>query len=268
MKRFAAILFIISQVSLRIPAQGNLSVSPTRLTINEKDYTNTVTINNTGNDSAFYEISFTEFRMTEEGKLEKCATEDSMLRFASPYLQIFPREIDLAPGETQTIMVRFKPGPKLSPGEYRSHLYFKPIKRHTPKEAEIQRSGFRIIPLLGITIPVLLRTGETWSEAKITELKYSSQNDSAWWINFGIERRGNISLYGDAEVFYSPFFGTEYPVGSVKGIAAYTNLSVRKVAIRISPPAGMTFRSGEFIVRYTDPTGRKRVLAERKTKVL
>jgi hypothetical protein len=81
-------------------------------------------------------------------------------------------------------------------------------------------------------------------------------------------RGGNISLYGDAEVIYSPFFGVEYSVGSIKGIAAYTNISVRKVVMRLTPPPGVVFRSGGFVARYTDPRQRNKIIAEQKISLV
>jgi hypothetical protein len=267
-KKSALHLILLYLTPLLSFSQGSLSVSPTRLILNDKEYTNSVTILNTGKDSAFYEVQFVEFRMTQEGKLEKSTPEDSTLLVASPYLQVYPREIALAPDETQTVMVRYRINNNLKMGEYRSHIYFKVNSRPTkPTENNSQQSGFKITPLIGITIPVILRIGNSSSTAEIANLSCSKQPDSTLWANFDIIRNGNASLYGDAEVFYSPFFGTEYPLGNLKGIAAYTNITVRKVAIRLTQPEGIEFRSGHFIARYTDPINRKTILAEQKIKV-
>ncbi len=268
MKQLYITIFILGTVLMHAYTQGSVSVSPTRIMLNEDESTNTITLTNTGTDSAFYEVSFVEFKMNNEGRLEKCPPNDSSIQIASPYLQVYPREIDLAPNETQTIMVRYRTNPNLRQGEYRSHIYFRVIDKSNTSNIQTQQSGFKITPLIGITIPAILRLGNTYTTATIQNLNCSKQPDSTLWANFDIIRTGNASLYGDAEVIYSPVFGTEYLIGHLKGIAAYTNISVRKVTIRLTQPEGIIFRSGHFIARYTDPNNRKRILAEQKIKVL
>ena len=86
-------------------AQGDLLIFPKRVVFEGKKNVEQLTLANTGKDTATYNISFLEYRMTEEGQFEALIEPDSGQNFATSYLRVFPRKVVLAPNESQTVKV-------------------------------------------------------------------------------------------------------------------------------------------------------------------
>ena len=140
----------------------------------------TLNLVNMGKDTATYSISFVQYNMKEDGSFVIIEKPDSGQMFADPYLRIFPRKVTLAPGEPQVIMLQCRRKTDMPAGEYRSHLYFRAEKNYKPlgmKNAADDTAllSVQLIPVYGIRIPVIIRSGAVNVNATLSDLKLDIQ---------------------------------------------------------------------------------------------
>ena len=258
-------LISILGFSFQSVAQGNLLITPMRIVFDGNKQKNELNLMNIGTDTATYSVSFRNYNMTEKGNLELIETPDTTQMFAEPYLRIFPRQVTLAPGETQVIMLQCRRKPNMKAGEYRSHLWFRSEKNNEPlkKKAPLLDSNqlsVTITPIFGITIPIIIRSGAVNVSSTLSDLKLETKQDTIQYLKLTINRTGNISIYGDFVIEYIPVQGKPYQIATVKGVGVYTNINKREVSIRLNRVHGMPFNNGKLKVRYTSPDDAKYVV--------
>ena len=122
-------------------AQGNLLLTPRRIVFEGNMRSIDLNLANVGNDTATYAISIVQIRMTEEGNFETITEPDNGQKFASQNLRFFPRSVTLGPNEAQTAKVQLVRANQLTPGEYRSHFYFRAVPVEKPLGKPIGRDG-------------------------------------------------------------------------------------------------------------------------------
>jgi hypothetical protein len=210
---------------------------------------------NTGRDTARYNISFIQYRMTEEGAFEEITEPDPGQFFADRHLRFFPRSVTLAPNEAQTVRMQVIGRERLDPGEYRSHVYFRAVPNQVALgEEDPNRDttsvSVRLIPIFGITIPVIIRVGEPTTEVYISDLALEKPEEGAPQLQFTFNRSGNMSVYGDLTVTHVSPGGTETIVGIVNGIAVYTPNAIRKFRLELNPQEGVDLGSGKLMITY------------------
>ena len=247
-------------------AQGDLLIFPKRLVFDGKNQVEKLILSNTGKDSAVYNISFSQRKMNEFGKLEVISEPDSGQYFATPYLRVYPRQVILAPNETQIVKVQVINTNKIEEGEYRSHLYFRPEKNNDPlgQEKEVVDStvlSVKLVAIFGISIPIIIDKGISNTLTSISELSFTDEDSKAYFLNFTINRSGNMSTYGDISIYYISKDNASYEVGKVSGVAVYTPGTIRKVKMQMQKPEGQNFSDGKLKVVYTMSES-KEVIAE------
>ena len=108
-------------------AQGNLLITPRRVVFDGTRRVMELNLANTGIDTARYSISLLHYRMNENGTFTEITEPDPGQNFADKNIRFFPRSVTLGPNEAQSIRMQVVNQDKLSPGEYRSHVYFRSI---------------------------------------------------------------------------------------------------------------------------------------------
>lgn len=249
---------------------GDLMVTPTRIVLEGRERTAEVTLLNQGTERATYRITFRRMRMTETGKLEEITDTAPEGMYADEFVRYSPRQVDLQPGESQVVRLLVRKPPDLRPGEYRSHLLFRAVP---PEDAgadieQLQGEGdgisIRLIPVFGISIPVIVRHGALEAAANVTDIVVhpaSSPGESPM-LDAIIERMGDESLYGDLQVEFMRDSGGKVEVGQLRGVAVYTPLGYRLVQMKLSPPEGVQLRGGHLRVAYHASDDSETVLAE------
>lgn len=271
-KLLALILILFVSLSVSTFAQGDLLVNPNRVVFEGRKNKETLSLINTGKETTTYSVSFVQRRMNEDGSFSIIETPDKGQPFADPYLRIYPRQITLAPGEAQVIMLQFKRRPAMQDGEYRSHLYFRSEKDYTPlgsdKKDTLKTLAVEIIPIYGISIPVIIRTGEAYATASISNLKLVNLEQEKK-VTFLLNRTGPSSLYGNFTVEYIPNQGDPVIIGIVNGVAVYTNLNKRFMTINLNPTQEIDLKIGTIRVKYTSRVEAKKykVFAEAELKL-
>ncbi|HOO69962.1 MAG TPA: hypothetical protein PK401_06740 [Bacteroidales bacterium] len=257
-KKFVFLLALVVFTGVMIPraqAQGNLLVTPRRVVFDGSSRVMELNLANTGRDTARYNISFIQYRMTEEGAFEEITEPDPGQFFADNHLRFFPRSVTLAPNEAQTVRMQVVGRERLDPGEYRSHVYFRAVPNQVALgEEDPNRDttsvSVRLIPIFGITIPVIIRVGEPTTEVYISDLVLDKPEEGSPQLQMTFNRSGNMSVYGDLNVTHVSAEGTETIVGVVNGIAVYTPNALRRFRLELNPPEGVSLDSGKLLITY------------------
>jgi len=224
---------------------------------------------NIGLDTAFYAISLIEYRMTDDGSLQEITEPVPGQKFASPILRYFPRSIELAPNESQVVRIQVRRRPGLEEGEYRSHLYFRAIPKEEPLGNETAATdstgiGIRLIPIYGISIPVIVRIGNLSASCTIGELALEQKEEGSPVLKLVLNRQGTKSVYGDLTVDYVSHTGERINVGKVRGIAVYTPNTVRRFSMPLTVPEGVNLNNGKLVVRFSDANEAKPLVYDEK----
>jgi P pilus assembly chaperone PapD len=253
---FVIVVIAMSAYPLTLNAQGDLLITPRRVVFEGNRQRQEITLANTGQDTARYSISFVQYRMTEEGGFEQIDSPDPGQLFADAYLRFFPRTVSLAPNESQVVRMQLRRLPDMVDGEYRSHMYFRAVPDEKPLGEEDILSdttaiGIRLVPIFGITIPVIIRIGELNAGVKLSNLALKQNEDAPPDFSLTMNREGNQSVYGDLTINYVPPAGEPVEVGVVRGIAVYTPNSKRNFTMQLRQPDGVDYSSGKLVVRYS-----------------
>lgn len=220
------LLTFISFIQVEAKAQGDLLITPRRVVFEGSKRSMDLSLSNTGKDTAVYAISLVQIRMIENGNFETITEPDPGQLFADKNIRYFPRTVTLGPEETQVVKVQLTRVNELTAGEYRSHFYFRAIQKPQPlgqKDAAADSNTISVVlrPVFGITIPVIIRVGETSAQVTMSDLSFKME-DSVPNLSMVFNRTGNKSVYGDLQVFHVSPQGKTTNVGTVNGIAIYT----------------------------------------------
>lgn len=256
MRRLLSIVLTMLGLNLCSFSQGDLLITPTRVVFDGDKQKEELNLVNIGNDTAVYSISFIQYKMNEDGSFTLITTPDSLHKFADPYLRVFPRKVTLAPREPQVIMLQRKRVPDMLAGEYRSHLYFRSEKNNSPlglvnPAKDSSKIDIQLIPIYGLSIPVIIRSGETNIKAELTGMKLEKLDNSSQELKITINRTGNISSYGDIIVKYIPVKGKPEEIGVIKGVGVYTDINKREVSVRLKNTFGL-LTDGKLNVQYVN----------------
>jgi hypothetical protein len=257
MKRFLTIFLIsIFGFITQSFAQGGLLITPKRVVFEGTKQKAEISLMNRGADTASFSVSFRQYDMTEDGKLVLIEKPDSTEMFADPFLRVFPRKVTLAPGEGQTVMLQLRRKAGMKDGEYRSHLWFRDEKDYSAlaqkdtSKLDANQLSVSVIAVYGMTIPIIIRTGEVNTGATMSDIHLDTQ-DSVNSLKLTINRSGNISLYGNLTVEYLPLQGKPVKIGAMNGVGVYTTITKRNVTVKLNNIQGLDFTKGKLKVSFT-----------------
>lgn len=240
-------------------AQGNLLITPRRVVFEGSKKSIDLNLANTGIDTATYAISLVQIRMKEDGGFETITEPDPGQLFADKNIRFFPRSVTLGPNEAQSIKVQIIRSNELAPGEYRSHFYFRAIPKAKPlgekeEPSDTTTISVQLIPVFGITIPAIIRVGESNVKVNLSDLGFSMVNDTIPNLKLVFNRTGNISVYGDLAVDHISTQGKITRVGVANGVAVYTPNTIRRFQFNLNKIPGVDFKTGTLRVIYSAPS--------------
>ena len=244
-------------ISFNVYAAAQLMVTPTRVVFEGNERTKQVNLINNGADTGRFKISFVRKDMTPEGSI-KVIEENEPGLYSDEVVRFSPRLVTLAPGQSQTVRLMLRKKSGMADGEYRSHMMFQSLPDATvtdvgqltsenPKTLSIQ-----LIPIVGISIPVIVRQGVLNAEVSLSgfEIKQTNTVKVESVLSLQINRQGNKSTYGDFRVYFTPKGGAPIVIGQVNGVAVYTTRSSRSLDIKLQTPPGFSLSNGELRVTY------------------
>jgi len=252
------LLFILIFSGLVTYAQGDLMIMPKRLVFEGSERSQEINLANTGSDTAVYAISFVNYIMTEKGNFEQVEAPEEGQRFAEDFLRYFPRRVTLAPNEAQTIRVQKTRTGDLEQGEYRSHMYFRAVEDQTALGAEETEESdgisINIKTVFGISIPIIIREGTSTTNINLTDLALDTETESPK-LSLVINRKGNMSVYGNLTATHIAPNGTQTEVGMVKGVSVYTPNEKRNFSFELRNAGELDLSQGKLEVSYFEEQG-------------
>ena len=267
------LLFFLFLISIHASSQGDLLITPQRVVLEGNKQIEEIMVANIGLDTAFYSISLIEYQMDEDGNLHEITEPIPGLKFASPLLRIFPRSIELAPNESQVVRIQVRRRHDLEEGEYRSHLYFRAVPKQEPQGKEPSSTdtttiGIRLIPIYGISIPVIVHIGNLSVSCTISDLALEQKEEKTPVLKLVLNRQGTKSVYGDITVDYVSPAGERVNVGKVRGVAVYTPNTIRRFSLPLTIPEGLSLNNGKLVVRFSDANEAKPQVYDEKELLL
>lgn len=237
-------------------AQGDLLIAPTRVEIDGRGSTQVI-LSNIGAEEATYRISLELRRMNGEGMLDDVPEEEvnAAEKAALEMIRFSPRRVVLPPGQPQTVRISARPDPALPDGEYRAHMSFQALpKVQSVTEEVAEASGaedrleIRLVPIYGITIPVIVRKGRLEAVTAISNPRIVEQA-GATLLELDMARSGDRSTFGEIRVIKP---GLADPVVLARGIAIYTEVGNRKLTLPVTPEQAAEMRSGNLRFEYRE----------------
>lgn len=251
---FLLICFTIL-LNFHLKAQGNINISPSRIVFEGQKRIMELNLSNDSQDSAKYSISFMQIRMTEDGVFQTITTPDPGQNFADKNIRFFPRSVVLGPNETQVVKIQLTKSDQLQPGEYRSHLYFKSLTTQKALgEEDLKKSAgnlLNITPTFGVTIPVIIRVGESNTLLNISDVKLETTAEGTRKLDLVLNRTGNMSVYGDVSILHIAPNGKQTKIGLTKGVAVYVPNSMLRVQVELDGKSGVDLSKGKIRVLYS-----------------
>lgn len=265
----AAVILSISSLWSAAPVQasGDLLVAPTRVVFDSRRGTEVI-LNNVGTEEATYRISLELRRMESNGKLvdiepeQASETENAALGI----IRYAPRRVTLPPNQPQAIRLGLGDMTNLADGEYRAHLLFRAIPKAAPATADAeQATGLKIqlIPIYGVTIPVIIRKGQLKATAAIAN-PHLVEDPNGPVLAFDLSRDGNKSVYGEIRVTRQ---GETEPAVVAKGIAVYPELKTRQVFLPLAPDQVSAIKGPVKIAYYETLDAGGGLIAETQTVI-
>lgn len=248
---------------------GDLLVAPTRLVFEGNRRSAEVTLVNIGPTAATYRISFIQLEMNEAGELVEIAEPPPGMKIAEPLVRFSPRQVRLEPNVAQTVRIQLRKPADLERGEYRSHMLFRAVPPPEelsvdPEDAPETGISIRLIPIYGVSIPLIIRHETDDSAANLSNLTFDPPADgsAAGSLTARISRAGDQSVYGNLKVTHHSPSGEAREVGYVGGVAVYPPLSFRSIRIPLRTAEGVDLDSGRLVVTFTGEPPREVRLAE------
>jgi hypothetical protein len=241
-------------------AYADLMINPTRIVFEKNRRSAQIDLINDGAASATYRLIVVNRRMTETGEFIAVETAGPDEKFADAMLVYSPRQITLAPGAQQLVRVALRKPEDLAPGEYRSHLFFEKVAETTAEnnidnlgQARSGEVGVSLTALIGVSIPVIARHGDTSATVTIDHLALEQvPAGQAPQLALQLNRTGNRSVYGDLTVSFTPQGGAAQVIGKAGGLAVYTPNPLRRAKLALQVPAGMVLARGTLSVTYQE----------------
>jgi len=240
-------------------AQGDLMIMPKRLVFDGSQRSQEINLINTGADSATYNISIVQYNMTESGNFEEVTEPVINQRFATDFLRYYPRQVVLGPSEAQTVRIQLTRTGNIEEGEYRSHLYFRAVENQTAlgevDENDSENISINIKTVFGISIPVIIRNGESTTAIELSDISLEKNLD-AILLSMNINRTGNMSVYGELTVDHIAMDGTTNAIGKVRGLAVYTPNTKRNFSMNLQNLELIDLSKGSLHITYKTEEGK------------
>jgi len=256
-------------LALSAPVQagaGDLLVAPTRVVLDGRKGAEVI-LNNIGDQPATYRVSIEFRRMTEDGGLVDVTDPSADEKAAEDMIIYAPRRVTLVPHQPQSIRIAARAPQGLPDGEYRVHMLFRAIPPANPVVQAAAAAAdapkglhFQLIPVYGVTIPVIVRLGNLEAKAAIANVRLDKSGGTTA-VDLDLSRSGTRSTFGEVRV-YKP--GVKAPIAIQRAVAVYKEIGVRHLSLPVDPsfqgdPTGPVtvqyvemFDDGSHVLAQTD----------------
>ena len=239
-------------------ALADLALFPTRIVLENNQRAAQVELMNSGTAPETYRINLVNRSMGEAGEFLPLDAPGPGDLFADPLLRYSPRQVTVQPGSSQTVRILVRKPAKLAAGEYRSHLQFDRVADSVGAtsieqagQSDGKSIGVVITALVGASIPVIVRHGETQMSVTLSELALlPAVGDAGPALSFQINRSGNRSVYGDLSVRFMPQGGAPVELAKAGALAVYVPNPLRRARMQLL--AGTALAGGSLSLQYRE----------------
>lgn len=270
----ACLMLCVLAIPAPVFALGDLTVTPTRVIFEGRDRSKTITLVNRGSKKAVYRIEFTQMGMEEGGQMIEFAEPQPDQKISSNMIRYSPRQVEIGPGQSQTVRLLLRKPGKLEDGEYRSHLlmYAVPDRAGNSQtlndigELKEKEVGVRLDVIFRVSIPIIVRHGELKADFELADLRYIpakpvttdnganevAEEDTKPKLELALEREGNRSVYGDVEVVFQPEGEQqEFIVGQIKDFVVYVPNQRRVTQLPLNFPENLNAKRGVLKTNFS-----------------
>lgn len=209
-------------------ANASLGFSPQRVVMEDRTRTTSLRLTNRGDKTGTFRISLSDVIYNVDGSVKHVKTPPAGFPSAKSFVRFSPRQVRLAPGETQRVRVLLKSS-QLAAGEYRIHAVMQQIPEADSFEKSVNKDSKAVSGKIGmvqaVAIPIIVRRGETSVKGGIT-----SANRTGGKLNVSLWRTGNRSIYANLEV-YAGAINEANKVTVVRGVAVPVPNTKRTIQI-------------------------------------
>lgn len=241
---FAAFLAI----SIINVAYADLLISPTRVSFEERDRTDKVTLINTGKKTRTYRVEWKEQTAGEFGAYGPVTDPD--FKSASKFLRFSPRQVTLGPGERQVVKLLLRRSNDMLDGEYRSHLKFVILPEADDIDSTIPKEGIsmKLNLFLSYSIPVIVKQGTARVSTKIDNLIVNTDEKGNLALRVDMSKSTEFGATGDVVAYFKDSDNSLIELARLNGINFFHEQETRKV--NLVTVANLPNKPGNIIVRY------------------
>ncbi len=256
----AAVMSVVSSPS----AAAGFLLAPTRLFFEGSARSQELTIMNQSDKVQTYRLRLEDRRLKENGEYE-VITDLADPTIASPMLRLSVRQMTIPPRSSATLRVLLRKPAGIAAGEVRSHLIVTELPVLNPPVVSDEPSGqitMSISTVFGISIPVIIRTGET--SARISNVTATRvpipDNPELENLLVNVSATGNRSVFVDLRVISTRQRRAE-PIAIAKAFAIYSPLGARSLTLSLTAEQTAKIRAGNVVMQYQEvlrdgsPTG-------------
>ncbi|MFP9230876.1 hypothetical protein A0E43_19220 [Pectobacterium cacticida] len=239
---------------------ADLSLYPTRIVIEKNQRAAQVELINSGTVPETYRINLVNRRMGEAGEFIAIDAPGPGDQFADEMLRYSPKQVTVLPGGSQTVRILVRKPANLAAGEYRSHLQFDRVADSAGASSLEQAAnldansiGVVITALVGASIPIIVRQGETSVSGVLSDLTLiAATAENGPMLSFQIQRIGNRSLYGDLSVSFIPKEGPALVLAKAGALAVYVPNAMRLTRMVLQVPPGLLLTQGRLMLSFNE----------------
>jgi fimbrial chaperone protein len=236
---------------------GGFLLAPTRLIFEGGVRAQELTIMNQSDTAQTYRMRLEDRRLRSSGEFD-VITDASDPTIASPMLRLSARQIVIPARTSATLRVLLRKPAGLAAGEYRSHLVVTELPTVAPPAIDPDPNApisVSITTVLGISIPVLVRSGETSARLSVPTVKRVGvpQQPDLDAINVRLETVGNRSMFVDLRVISTRQRRGE-PIFLSKAAPIYTPVNARDITLSLTAEQTAKVRGGNVVLQYQEVT--------------
>lgn len=258
--RSATRLAALAALLMCRPALADLMLFPTRIVF-DKQRAAQVELMNQGSTAETYRINLVNRRMGPNGEFIAIEAPGPGEQFAEPMLRYSPRQVTIPPGGSQIVRILLRKPDGLADGEYRSHLQFDRVAEASGATSvedvarrEDKAVGVVVQALVGASIPVIVRQGNTFATLSLTDIAVQppTAGRSSGLLSFQMHREGNRSVYGDLLATFTTTAGVTFEVARAGGVAVYAPNASRHVQLPLQMPASGALPAGVLKLSFRE----------------
>lgn len=249
MKTLTLILLFWVCTSLFSQAFADLLVSPTRISFEERDRTEQVTLINSGTVKRTYRLEWKEQTANEFGAYS--VVTDSNFRSASSFIRFSPRQVTLNPGERQVIKLMKRKTGDMPDGEYRSHLKFVilPTQSDLENQDEAEGVSMKLHLFLSYSIPIILKKGEARVNPVIDNLSVGKGSNNKLELKVAMSKTTDYGAVGNVEAYFKDTANNLTKLALLNSVNFFHEQNTRTV--KLMPINDLPQGAGSILIRYT-----------------